>query len=640
VPVLAARKGRHLRVEVYPAAALGTAPLLQAARWSTFRGREDALFVLPRAWTPSAPLYLRVTADGALFAMALSALLIWFILPERLFVLYATLFALQGLYIAYLSGQGFDWMLLDWATPLNAHAWNVPAALSGAAATLFVREFADLQRFSPRVYTVFGWLALAFVGLAFANLAHVFGLGAGIASLGNLLFLATAVFTLVVALLAWLRGSRAAGWFLIAWGLPLSMVAAAVLVALGVADRLREQRQALTDPITGVLNRRSLLERLDAACLRARALGLPIPLLFIDLDHFKAINDSFGHPAGDACLLAAIRPIQAELRQSDVIGRYGGEEFVVILSSADAAAARAIAERILQRVADLRVEGFGPPMPRSTPRSIPAATRSRWRRWQPDLEQRAQAGATSSSAEIDSIGAGPDTAKPCTKSSPSERQWSRIASLSTDFATVKKPQTRAIWVQAATIACENTSVIAAPVSAGSSLTMRTPGRRSRSSWPSAIEKSSITRPQPMACRACATRVAELRRFTSASAWISNASVPGGRPARLSVLPTNFRNGSSWSAVADRFTENRLGPPCTRSGRFARDSTSWMMTRRSSTVPSPFSAARSSSATGADWESPRSSCERSRTSKRRTRAVGRKATIGCTCNATLRSRSIA
>ena len=148
------------------------------------------------------------------------------------------------------------------------------------------------------------------------------------------------------------------------------MVVAAVFVALGVADRLREQRLALTDaerraqsdPLTGVLNRRSLLERLDAACLRAQARGLPISLLFIDLDHFKSINDTWGHQAGDACLLAVIRPIQAELRQSDVIGRYGGEEFVVILSSADSAAAQAIAARILQRVADLRVEGFGAPI--------------------------------------------------------------------------------------------------------------------------------------------------------------------------------------------------------------------------------------------------------------------------------------
>ena len=150
----------------------------------------------------------------------------------------------------------------------------------------------------------------------------------------------------------------------------MSMVAAGVLIALGVADRLRQQRAALTeaqrhartDPLTGVLNRRSLLERLDAACLRARVRGLPIAVLFIDLDHFKRINDSFGHQAGDDCLCAVVAPIHLELRQSDVIGRFGGEEFVVILSSADTAAARLIAQRILERVAEVRVTGFGEPI--------------------------------------------------------------------------------------------------------------------------------------------------------------------------------------------------------------------------------------------------------------------------------------
>src|SRR4029450_3009768 len=164
-------------------------------------------------------------------------------------------------------------------------------------------------------------------------------------------------------------GDEDDSWMLF-YGLPMSMIAAAVLIALGVADRLRGQRIALTeaerraqtDPLTGVLNRRALVERLELACTRARTRGLPIALLFIDLDHFKQINDSYGHPAGDACLAGIIPPIQAELRQSDVIGRYGGEEFVVILSSASATVAHVIAERIRERVASTLVAGFGLPI--------------------------------------------------------------------------------------------------------------------------------------------------------------------------------------------------------------------------------------------------------------------------------------
>jgi two-component system, sensor histidine kinase LadS len=336
-------------------------------------------------------------AFGALCAVSLAALLIWFVLKDRVLVLYATLFFLQALYVAFLSGQGFDWPWLAFAMPFASFAWNIPAALSGGVACLFTREIADLQRYSPRVYSIFGSLSGGFVLLACANAAKFFGFGPLVNALGNIMFLGLAIFTAAVCFFAWRRGNRAAGWFLIAWallegftfaaaavflltsqapdllyydGLPLSMVAASVLIALGVADRLRAQRAALTeaerraqtDPLTGVLNRNSLIERLHAACLRAQARGLPIGLLFIDLDHFKQINDSFGHQAGDACLRAIIPPIHAELRQSDVVGRYGGEEFVVILSSADAAASIPIAQRILERVAEVQVDGFGLPI--------------------------------------------------------------------------------------------------------------------------------------------------------------------------------------------------------------------------------------------------------------------------------------
>jgi diguanylate cyclase (GGDEF)-like protein len=431
IPVIVMHAGWSARADLYAARAGAPAPLPRATQLPGFRGSEDTVFALAaspgsgQSWYArvniaggdSEPLrFTRSTLEetlgqgaerarmialtfGALVAMALAALLIWFVLAEPLFVLYATLFFLHALYVVYLSGQGFDWPWLSYARPLGSFAWNVPVGLSGAVACLFTREIADLRHFSPRVYAMFGWFAAAFVLVTVANLAKLAGLGVLVNALGNVLFSVVAAVTLVVAFVAWRRGNRAAGWFLIAWvllegftmtaavrflitrsvdtnpllyyyGLPLSMVAAAVLVALGVADRLRAQRLALTeaerraqiDPLTGVLNRRSLIERLDAACLRARARGLPISLLFIDLDHFKEINDSFGHQAGDACLRAIIEPIHAELRQSDVIGRYGGEEFVVILSSADAAAANPIAQRILQRVSAISVEGFGAPI--------------------------------------------------------------------------------------------------------------------------------------------------------------------------------------------------------------------------------------------------------------------------------------
>ena len=431
IPVLLARAGMDQTVQVFARRGGESVSLSPATVVPQFGGAQDTVFVLPPGLEAGQPLYARVVrqgrattdvhfttstldrtlevaavhqrlialAFGALMAMALSTLLVRLVLTDQLYPLYGTLFSLQALYLAYFSGQGFHWPILSLARPVSSYAWNVPVAISAAAASLFVREFANLRLFSPKVYRAFGWLAAAFVALAVSNVLRVVpGLSPVIAAIGNLMFLGSAVFTLIVSYLAWRSGNRAAGWFLIAWallctfqiltalrllyaraddaegllyyGLAPSMVAAAVLIALGTSDRVRAQslaltdaeRRAQTDPLTGVLNRRSLIERLDAACMRAKARGLPISVLFIDLDHFKQINDTHGHLAGDACLSGIIAPIQAELRHSDVVGRYGGEEFVVILSGADAAAAHPIAERICRRVAEVRIEGFGAPI--------------------------------------------------------------------------------------------------------------------------------------------------------------------------------------------------------------------------------------------------------------------------------------
>src|SRR4029077_3142042 len=117
-------------------------------------------------------------AFGALMAMALSTLLVRFVLTDRLYPLYGTFFSLEALYLAYFSGEGFYWPILHYARPLSSYAWNVPVAAAAAAAALFVREFANLRLFSPRVYRAFGWLAVAFVALAALNVLRALGLGA------------------------------------------------------------------------------------------------------------------------------------------------------------------------------------------------------------------------------------------------------------------------------------------------------------------------------------------------------------------------------------------------------------------------------------------------------------------------------
>lgn len=106
---------------------------------------------------------------------------------------------------------------------------------------------------------------------------------------------------------------------------------------------------ATVDPLTGILNRRALRQRIDQELAAAQASKTPLAFVMFDVDHFKAYNDRFGHLEGDHALKAIADILRDGTRASDTIGRFGGEEFLVLLPGADEATARAIAERIRTR---------------------------------------------------------------------------------------------------------------------------------------------------------------------------------------------------------------------------------------------------------------------------------------------------
>jgi len=122
--------------------------------------------------------------------------------------------------------------------------------------------------------------------------------------------------------------------------------------------RLREQNKALRearerieqlsrrDSLTGLTNRRWLDEVLRLEVERSKRYGAPLSLIMADLDHFKAVNDSFGHAAGDQVLKAAAEALQGAARMTDVVGRYGGEEFLVLLPNTGLEQALVLAERM------------------------------------------------------------------------------------------------------------------------------------------------------------------------------------------------------------------------------------------------------------------------------------------------------
>lgn len=125
----------------------------------------------------------------------------------------------------------------------------------------------------------------------------------------------------------------------------------------------RALRTALKDPLTGINNRANMDQHLDQQVLLSNRYGTPLSLLMIDVDLFKGVNDSYGHIVGDAVLIAIAEGIVKCTRNSDVVFRYGGEEFVVILTNTRSAGALLLGQRICNAVASGRIDVTGTEIP-------------------------------------------------------------------------------------------------------------------------------------------------------------------------------------------------------------------------------------------------------------------------------------
>lgn len=122
---------------------------------------------------------------------------------------------------------------------------------------------------------------------------------------------------------------------------------------LELNDRLKQA--ALRDPLTGLANRRLLMTRLEEEQDRCRRGGAPFCLAMLDVDHFKRINDAFGHDVGDRVLCLLAQAISTQLRGYDLCARWGGEEFVLLLPDTGLEPARQLIDRIMQAVRALRL---------------------------------------------------------------------------------------------------------------------------------------------------------------------------------------------------------------------------------------------------------------------------------------------
>ena len=379
--------------------------------------RHAIVYVLPATMTANAPIYLHIRPERAiprrvevrdvseyragdlyrarldvLFpAFQLATLLVMFAfflaLRERMYAYFVGYVLCLVMYELYIFGIGYELPVMKWAAPMAQRPAWCAALLAVALNIAFSRLFLDLRRWAPRIDRALGAAAWLFAALAACAVVPVVSRGWWIEDALSVLLLLTIPVLITGAVLAWQHGSRRGGLFLGAWipallltilrvlqlrmqwplpiwlefGLPGALAYANLVLAFVLAGQtlsFRYERDvahklAEHDPLTGVLNRRAILARLRAEFAKARQSGEPLSLLFLDLDHFKRVNDSFGHRAGDQCLRGVIGPIAGELRQGDALGRYGGEEFLILLPGAGAADAEIIAERIRRRVQEM-----------------------------------------------------------------------------------------------------------------------------------------------------------------------------------------------------------------------------------------------------------------------------------------------
>jgi diguanylate cyclase (GGDEF)-like protein len=119
------------------------------------------------------------------------------------------------------------------------------------------------------------------------------------------------------------------------------------------------ERQAATDPLTGIANRRTFHERLTDEVARADRYGRHLSLALMDLDHFKAVNDTHGHPGGDRVLVLFAQLLSAHSREGELVARVGGEEFAWLMPETDEDAAHVAADRVRKAIETTPFENIG-----------------------------------------------------------------------------------------------------------------------------------------------------------------------------------------------------------------------------------------------------------------------------------------
>jgi diguanylate cyclase (GGDEF)-like protein len=309
--------------------------------------------------------------------LAVLALGFWWGIGERSYgYLLLTLLA-QGAFFAISGGEvrvlpGLAEMA--GGDPRLVRLFGLVAALSSL---VFLIHYLDLRVRQPRLARVLAGCGGVMVLLALVTLAGAFGWVANVAHATLLVAMVAVLWATITGclqrqrsayfvLVSWLPmlallGVRLGEWYglwlapsWVAHAFPASFVLSGLAIMIGLSDSLlqlrrdRDQasRMARFDALTGALSRPALEARLEACVAEAHERGLALSLVFFDVDRFKRINDDYGHQVGDSCLKIVVMRTRNRLRTYDMIGRWGGDELVVVLPDTRLGEALGVAENL------------------------------------------------------------------------------------------------------------------------------------------------------------------------------------------------------------------------------------------------------------------------------------------------------
>lgn len=354
---------------------------------------------------------------GMLLILTAMGLLLYGLMRDRLFLLFAGFIGGYTLLQASLSGLAFALLWPD-ATAWASRAAPALVAVTGLFAAAFIRDFLESRARLPKIDRFFVGLNGAALGVVVTALVDV-RWGIRLSALYATVLIGTSVAS---ALLLAARGFRPARYFaaamsafligmliaalafvglipytnLTAQAMQIGTLLLAVMIAIAITTRIRDlqvararaaesaqkyltalnqelerlvrdrtralerkneelKELAARDSLTGLLNHRAVIEQFHHALNGAYRYREPLAVIMVDIDHFKTVNDRFGHQAGDSVLMTLARLLLQHVRAADICGRYGGEEFLLLLPKAVPGTAYELAERLRRQIHTLEL---------------------------------------------------------------------------------------------------------------------------------------------------------------------------------------------------------------------------------------------------------------------------------------------